>query len=254
MRVLVTGAGDGLGASLVRLLRSRGDRVLATDLQPPADGPSLRLDICDDTDWRTARAWVEREWGGLDLLINNAGIAGGGRIDVTTIAEWQTVIEVDLLGMVRGLREFVPMLKSQGSGHIVNIASLAGLVHPAGMASYNAAKAGVVALSETLSHELDPWGIRTTVVCPSYFRTGLVAKMQGADRATGTVLGALVDRSPFSPDDIAAAVIAGVERGDEMIFPDAASQAASDLKRTDPAAYSEVMRAQAHKLRDRADG
>ena len=76
------------------------------------------------------------------------------------------------------------MLKEQGSGHIVNVASLAGLVHPAGMGSYNAVKAGVVAFTETCGHELAAYGVRASAVCPSYFRTNLMDSMQGQDEAS----------------------------------------------------------------------
>ena len=132
-----------------------------------------------DDDWAAARDWVEREWGGLDVLVNNAGVAGGGRLDVAGLDEWQWITEINLFGVVRGIRTFTPMFKQQRSGQIVNIASLAGLVHPAGMGSYNAVKAGVVALTETAGHELAEYGVRCAAVCPSYFRTGLVEKMQG---------------------------------------------------------------------------
>ena len=115
---------------------------------------TIQLDVRSDDDWAAARDWVEEHWGGLDVLVNNAGVAGGGRIDVAGLDEWQWITEINLFGMVRGTRTFVPMFKQQRSGHIVNIASLAGLVHPAGMGSYNAVKAGVVAFSETCAHEL----------------------------------------------------------------------------------------------------
>ena len=119
------------------------------------------------------------------MLVNNAGVAGGGRLDVATLDEWQWITEVNLFGMVRGIRAFVPMFKRQRSGQIVNVASLAGLVHPAGMASYNAVKAAVVALTETAGHELASYGVRASVVCPSYFRTNLMASMRGSDEAVG---------------------------------------------------------------------
>ena len=113
---------------------------------------------------------VEERWGGLDVLVNNAGVAGGGRIDVAGLDEWQWIIEINLLGVVRGCRTFAPLFKRQRSGRIVNVASLAGLVHPAGMASYNAVKAAVVALTETLGHELAAYGVsaqrRVPVVLP----------------------------------------------------------------------------------------
>ena len=244
-RVLVTGAASGLGEALTRALRARGDEVLATDV---AGGGDLRLDITSDDDWAAARAWVEEHWGGLDVLVNNAGVAGGGRIDVAGHDEWRWIVEINLLGVVRGCRTFTPVLKRQRSGRIVNVASLAGLVHPAGMASYNAVKAGVVALTETLGHELAPYGVRTHVVCPSYFRTGLMASMRGADQVLAGVVGHLVESSPFTADQIAAAVLAGVDAGDEVILPDPTATAAYDQKLRDRPAYDARMRRQAARL------
>ena len=251
-RAVVTGGASGLGAALCRALVARGDQVLSADVNlpdEPIDGVGyLTLDVRSDQDWSDAVAWVEREWGGVDLLFNNAGVAGGGRIDVAGLDEWQWITEINLFGVVRGTRAFVPMMKRQGSGTIVNTASLAGLVHPAGMGSYNAVKAAVVAFSETMGHELAEFGIKVSVVCPSYFRTPLVDNMQGTDVAIGTVIGALVANSPTSADDIAAAVLAGIENGEELILPDEAARAAYGLKVADRDGYNQVMRHQAARL------
>ncbi len=248
MRVLITGAASGLGAALTQQWRARGDEVLATDLA----GGDLVIDVTSDDDWAAAYAEVERRWGGLDVLVNNAGVAGGGRLDVATIDEWRWITETNLYGVVRGIRTFVPVFKRQRSGYIVNVASLAGLVHPAGMASYNAVKAAVVALTETTGHELAAYGVRASVVCPSYFRTNLLSSMQGADAAVAGVVAHLVETSPLTADDIAAAVIDGVDRGDELIVPDPAAREAWELKQRDRSAYDQVMRAQAVKLQQLA--
>lgn len=246
MRVLVTGAARGLGAALVAAYRARGDEVIATDLA----GADLTLDVTDDDDWAAAVRHVEETWGGLDLLVNNAGIAGGGRLDVAPVSEWQRLVDVNLLGIVRGTQAFVPMLKAQRSGRIVNVASLAGLVHPAGMASYNAVKAAVVALTETTGHELAAYGVGATVVCPSYFRTGLVDDLEGADEALGQVIRQLVRSAPLGPEDIAAAIVEGVDRGEEVVLPDPAARAAYELKTTDRAAYDAQLRHQAARLEE----
>lgn len=255
MRVLVTGAASGLGAALTDAFRARGDEVLATDLAWSRDGRSassptdkVGLDITSDDDWAAALALVEERWGGLDILVNNAGVAGGGRIDVAGLDEWEWIVDVNLLGVVRGCRRFVPMFKRQRSGQIVNVASLAGLVHPAGMASYNAVKAGVVALTETLGHELAPYDVRACVVCPSYFKTNLMSSVRGADKALSAVVTQLVESSPSTAEDIATAVLAGLDAGDEIILPDPAARAAWDLKRTDRTAYDVQMRHQAERL------
>ncbi|MCW2761285.1 MAG: short-chain dehydrogenase [Marmoricola sp.] len=262
MRVLVTGGASGLGAALAEAFAARGDEVLVGDINEPVSKPSepafIHLDVRSDDDWAAARDWVAEHWGGLDVLVNNAGVAGGGRIDVAGMDEWQWITEINLFGVVRGTRTFVPMFKQQHSGHIVNIASLAGLVHPAGMGSYNAVKAGVVAFSETTAHELAEYDVHCSVVCPSYFRTRLIENMQGTDTAVGQVMGGLVAQAPLGPEDIAAAVLEGMDRGEELILPDQAARAAYDLKLTDRAAYDQVMRRQAARLnalsRDIEDG
>ena len=256
MRVLVTGGASGLGAALVARYAERGDQVVSADLQhedrvvEPVE--SRRLDVTSEDDWEAARAWVAAEWGGLDLLVNNAGVAGGGRIDRCSLEDWQWIIDVNLLGVVRGTRAFVPMMKAQGSGRIVNTASLAGLVHPPGMGSYNAVKAAVVAFSETASHELAPYGVGCTAVCPSYFRTNLMSSMRGGDEGLAQIVTQLVERSPISADDIAAAVVAGVDEGLDLVVPDEPARSAYALKRDDPAAYTAQMRHMADGLKEQA--
>jgi NAD(P)-dependent dehydrogenase (short-subunit alcohol dehydrogenase family) len=254
VRCLVTGGSSGLGEALVRALREGGHQVLVCDLNEPTPAVEpvethfLRLDVRSDDDWAAALAWVEERWGSLDLLVNNAGVAGGGRVDVATMDEWQWITEINLFGVVRGTRTFVPMFKAQRSGRIVNVASLAGLVHPAGMGSYNAVKAGVVAFTETIGHELASYGVHAHVVCPSYFRTNLMASAQGADTALVGVVAGLVESSPVTADEIAAAVLAGIDAGDEVILPDDAARRAWGLKQHDRASYDAVMRDQAAKL------
>ncbi|HET9420551.1 MAG TPA: SDR family NAD(P)-dependent oxidoreductase [Nocardioides sp.] len=243
-RVLITGAASGLGAALATAFEARGDEVLRTDL----GGADLKLDVTSDDDWSAVLAHVERTWGGLDVLVNNAGVAGGGRLDVATLDEWRWITEINLFGVVRGTTTFVPMFKRQRSGTIVNTASLAGLVHPAGMASYNAVKAAVVALTETTGHELAAYGVTAHAVCPSYFRTNLMRSRRGRDETLGKVIASLVESSPITADDIAAAVLEGLERGEELIVPDQPARDAYELKQRDRAAYDQVMRAQAARL------
>src|SRR3954453_3270981 len=247
-RVLVTGAGSGLGAALADALRAAGAEVLATDVS----GDLFRLDVTSKDHWAAAVEKVRRDWGRLDVLVNNAGVAGGGRIELCTVDEWQWILDVNLLGAVRGTRAFTPLFKEQRSGRIVNTASLAGLVHPAGMGSYNAGKAALVAFTETTGHELAAYGVTAHAVCPSYFKTNLMASLRGSDEAVGHVLRRLVDDSPTTADEVAAAVLAGVAAGEELILPDPAARAAYELKVNDRATYDEVMRHQAAKLEELA--
>ncbi|MCB1239740.1 MAG: SDR family NAD(P)-dependent oxidoreductase, partial [Tetrasphaera sp.] len=132
MRALVTGGASGLGLALTKALLAQGDLVVVGDLAEsrpesvPGDAAYLTLDVRSERDWEAARDWVDREWGRLDLLVNNAGIATGGRIDVETTEDWQRVLDINLMGVVRGCRTFTPIFKRQRDGHIVNVASLAG--------------------------------------------------------------------------------------------------------------------------------
>jgi NAD(P)-dependent dehydrogenase (short-subunit alcohol dehydrogenase family) len=254
-RVLVTGGASGLGAALVAAFRAAGDDVLVTDVDAAAGAADasgsvvdLALDVTSDADWAAALAHVEQSWGGLDILVNNAGIAGGGRIELSTIEEWQRIIDVNLLGVVRGTRTFTPMVKAQGSGQFVNVASLAGLVHAAGMGSYNAVKAAVVAFTETTGHELHPFGVNASVVCPSYFRTNLLSSMRGSDRRVGEVVAGMIERSTVTAEEVAAAVLEGIANGDDLIVPDEPARQAYALKWGDRPAYDALMRHQASRL------
>jgi NAD(P)-dependent dehydrogenase (short-subunit alcohol dehydrogenase family) len=255
-RVLVTGGASGLGAALVRQFVAEGHQVLSTDVaeEGPEEGASSRqLDVRSPEDWAGAVEWCEQNWGGLDILVNNAGIATGGRIDVETLDEWDRVVDINLMGVVRGCRAFTPLFKRQRAGHIVNTASAAGLVHPPGMSSYNTVKAGVVALSETLSHELHPYGVNVSVVCPSFFRTNLADSIRGADTAAGVTARQLIEKSPRSADEIAAGVIAGIKKKQFLIIPDRPALMAWRTKRFARPLYDRQMRKIAERARERAE-
>jgi NADP-dependent 3-hydroxy acid dehydrogenase YdfG len=185
---------------------------------------------------------VVEQWDGLDLLFNNAGVAAGGRIELTQMDQWQWIVDINLLGVVRGCRTFTPMLKAQGHGHIVNTASAAGLVHPPRMSEYNAVKAGVVALSETLLHELKPSGVEVSVVCPTFFKTNLTASMRGKDEAAQASAAKLIDRSSVTATDIADEVISGVEKGRHLILTDRDGRIAYAAKRFARPLYYSMMK------------
>ncbi len=254
-RVLVTGGAAGLGLALVRAFAARGDRVLATDLAEappsgvlPAGVGYRRLDVRSDSDWARAREAVEQDWGGLDILVNNAGIAAGGRIEVAEMSEWEAILGVNLLGVARGCRTFTPGFKAQRSGTIVNIASLAGLTQGPAMAAYNASKAGVVALSETLLHELSPHGVQVSVVCPSFLRTGLASSLRGADSLAEEGKERYLATAKRTPEVVAARVMAGVEAGRFIVFADLEGRLAFWTKRLATPVYRRVMSIPARRM------
>ena len=257
-RVLVTGGASGLGLALARLMLDRGDTVLVVDLADhrpdavPGGAAYRRLDVRSQQDWDAAMTWVRDTWGGLDLLVNNAGVATGGRIDVESMSDWERVVDINLLGVARGCHTVTPMLKAQRSGHIVNVASLAGLVHGPGMSSYNATKAGVVALSETLSFELAPWSIDVSVVCPAFFRTNLHESFSGKDAAMQEAGVRLITQASVDAAHIAAIVLKGVDARKRVILTDRLGRQAYYSKRFARPLYDRMLTAQAARLARRA--
>jgi NAD(P)-dependent dehydrogenase (short-subunit alcohol dehydrogenase family) len=125
---------------------------------------------CDVTRLADVRSLAEACTGAVDLVVNNAGVGAGGRIGELSIEDWRWT-DVDLYGVIHGCHVFVPILREQGRGHVLNVASAAGLLCAPHMAAYNVAKAGVVALSETLAAELAGSGVGVTVLCPTFFKT-----------------------------------------------------------------------------------
>lgn len=248
-RVLITGGASGLGLALATAFLERGDRVMITDLAPtderpatvPDDAGYLRLDVRSEDEWKAARTEVEQLWGGLDVLVNNAGIAQGGRIELLTEEDWRLITDINLLGVARGCRTFVPMLKTQGYGYIVNTASLAGLIHPPTMSSYTAVKAAVVAISESLRWELEPFGIGVSVLCPSFFRTNLASSLNSSDPAASKFAGKLIDRADRDADQIAAEAMEGINAGRFLVLPDPEARKSYRSKYFAAALYKKAM-------------
>lgn len=253
-RVLITGAASGLGLALATQVAQRGCRVLATDVHdagPDGEGPEalreianvtyLKLDVTSDVDWARAYEWVIETWDGLDYLFNNAGVAAGGRIELSEMDQWQWIVDINLLGVARGCRTFTPLMKNQGSGHMVNTASAAGLVHPPRMSEYNAVKAGVVALSETLMHELKPFRVNVSVICPTFFKTNLTESLRGKDEAAQQSATELIDKAKVTADDIATEVIKGVQKNTHIILTDRNGRLAYAAKRFARPIYYRVM-------------
>ena len=230
-RIFITGGASGLGRALAERYARAGWRVCIGDLDVErcADAlaairvhsphsQALACDVTNEADLQAAADWLQREWGGVDVVVNNAGVAQMGGIAETTLDDWRWAVDINLLGVVRGCKVFAPLLRTQGGGQLVNIASMAGLVHMPNAAAYNATKAAVVALSETLQLELEPDGIRVSVVCPAFFRTDLARNMRAANPQLEGMTKRLVERARIGADEIAERIFAGIERGDPHIL------------------------------------
>lgn len=257
MRVLVTGAGSGLGRALATRWTEAGAQVLVSDVDSAAaeavakelGQPALTLDVTTDDGWAAALDHCRTDWGGLDVLVNNAGVGGGGRFERISIEDWDWIWEVNLKGVVRGCRTFVPLFKEQGAGHIVNVASLAGLMNLPAMASYNVTKAGVVALSETLRLELEPYGVRTTVVCPAYFATNLGERTRTPDPAVAKVMDKLMASSKVTASDVAGQVVAAVRDNKFLVLTHPDGRRSVRLKRWLPKVVDNQVRTYWSRLR-----
>lgn len=247
-RVLLTGGCSGLGLELTKLFAADGARVLVGDVHEqapegvlPAGVEYRTLDIRSDEQWEEARNWMEANWGGIDVLVNNAGIAAGGRLDVEGMDNWKRIVDINLLGAVRGIRTFVPLMKAQRSGQIINTASLAGLVHAPAMASYNAVKAGIVAISETARWELAPYKISVSAICPSFFRTNLHHSLEGKDVEMEETAVNLITKAPRGAAQVAATAYKKVKQGKFIVITDPDGQIAYFGKRYSPLVYKTLM-------------
>jgi NADP-dependent 3-hydroxy acid dehydrogenase YdfG len=238
-RVLVTGAASGLGRAIATRFTAAGARVLVSDVDAEAavrtaeeiGAESTGLDVTDDEDWASARDRCEREWGGLDVLVNNAGVGAGGRFEKIGMADWDWIWEINVKGVVRGCRTFVPDFKARGSGHLVNVASLAGIMNLPGMSSYNVTKAAVISLSDTLRLELEPHGVHTTVVCPAFVRTNLGDRLRSPDPAMATLMDRLMTSSKITAADVADQVFDAVARKRFLLLTHPAGRRSALLKR-----------------------
>jgi len=250
-RVVVTGAGSGLGAAFCTVLAERGARVLASDVDLAAArataarcGPDAHAVACDVTklaDVERLADEADRLLGGVDLLVNNAGVAVVGTVGEVPMADWRWVIEVNLWGVIHGCHVFVPRLRKQGRGHILNVGSAAGLLSPPKMGPYNATKAAVVSLSETLYADLSGTGVGVTVLCPTFVKTNLVRSMRSTgDEPLPRAGQRVMDSAGTSPEDVVRAALAGVERGALHVAPQPDGRWLWRLKRLAPRRFHQL--------------
>jgi NAD(P)-dependent dehydrogenase (short-subunit alcohol dehydrogenase family) len=228
-RVLITGGGSGLGLALAQRYARDGAQLLIADLDParaqaavaglPGSGHhAFQADVGDDDSMTALKAQVEATVGGVDVLVNNAGIASGGPLLGTDMAEWRRLIDVDLLSVVRGTLAFLPGMVERGRGHVVSTASFAGLAGAPGIMTYGVAKAGVVAFSEQLRAEMHGTGVDVSVLCPAFFRTNLLENFHGDAKVRG-MASRMMDKSPDTLDSVADATYAALKGRTFLVLP-----------------------------------
>ena len=220
--IVVTGASAGLGLAFARLLIAKGAQVFGLSrrretLEAIRDELGERFhplpcDVTDEVQVKMAFEAVEREAGRLDVLVNNAGLGKFGPVDAMPSEHWTVQMETNLGGVFRCTREAVPLMKRQNArdgfgGHIVNIASIAGLIGNPQLSAYNATKFGLRGFSEALMKELRSDGIKVTCICPGSVGTNFadIAGTRGA-------------ANPMRAEDIAATVAHVLEGPDNYLI------------------------------------
>lgn len=249
-RAVVTGAGGGLGRAFALELAARGSRVVVSDVDLAAaeetvglvraaggEAVAARCDVRDYEQVEALARLAEETFGGVDVIVNNAGVAVGGDLGTISPIDWKWIVDINLLGVAHGIEVFLPRLRRNGRGHVINVASAAGLISSSGLGPYNATKAAVVALSETLAAELVGSGVTATVLCPTFFPTRIFANSRGPKDAKILAFGeSLMKRSPYDARDIARIALDHAERGELFCVPMADGRLLWRLKRALPSA------------------
>ena len=211
---LVTGAGSGIGLATAEALLAEGARVAALDLAPPPARAGLLPLVCDVTDEASVGAAVARavrELGGLDVLVNNAGIGAQGTVEENPLAEWQRVFDVNVFGIVRATQACLPHLRRSSRAAIVNTASIVSWTGLPRRACYGASKGAVYALTLALAADCVADRIRVNCVCPGTVDTPWVQRLLAASGDVAAARASLVARQPLgrlgTAEEIAAAIV-----------------------------------------------
>jgi NAD(P)-dependent dehydrogenase (short-subunit alcohol dehydrogenase family) len=232
----VTGAASGLGRAMALAFADEGMNVALADVSDTSDVFSeiqkrdvsvvaMRVDVSKAEEVEAFAQLVDKDLGGAHVVCNNAGVSPLGAAWESSVDDWRWILGVNLWGVIHGVRSFVPRLMARGEGHVVNTASVAGIINPPGSGAYNVTKHAVVALSETLHHDLRERGARVgvSVLCPAYVPTGIAdsernrpAGFQSSKKSTETLareqmLRKAVQSGRLSADDVARAVVQAVK-------------------------------------------
>ena len=232
----VTGAASGLGRAMALAFADAGMHVALGDVADVSDtfaqmekrgvnALAMKLDVSRAAEVEAFATLIDRELGGAHVVCNNAGVSPLGAVWEASVGDWQWILGVNLWGVIHGVKSFVPRLIARGEGHVVNTASVAGIINPPGSGAYNVTKHGVVALSETLHHELRERNsaVGVSVLCPAYVPTGIAdsernrpAGLAPAPKSKETMareamLRKAVASGRLSADDVARAVVQAVK-------------------------------------------
>lgn len=264
----VTGGASGIGAALTTKLFDGGAEVwiadrqigLAQELAQRLDNGGARahaveLDVRDYSSFERAVTEAVEQSGRVDYLFNNAGIGVAGEADSYTLDDWNDVFDVNLGGVVHGIQAVYPVMIRQGSGHIVNTASMAGLVASPGSVSYTATKHAVVGISKALRVEADRHGVQVSVLCPGAIRTpiltgGKYGRVDMPGVSDEDILKSWERLRPMAPEKFAERALRAVLRGDAIIVVPAWWKAFWYLERLSPALSMRLTKVALQRVRE----
>ena len=225
-RALITGGASGLGLATAELLASRGwnlgllDRDaarLAEAAEPlrAKGSPACEAYVVDTTDEQAVRTAIDAfaaKFDGLDFAMNSAGVAVAGDLLETSTADWKWILDINVMGIVYSCRAELPHMMASGGGLVINVASAASFACSSRMSAYNASKAAVVALSETLFQEMAEHGVHVTAAMPGFFRTRLMEHARAPADARGFAQ-KMMQRSNLEADVVAAEIVTRAAAG-----------------------------------------
>lgn len=253
-RVFITGAGSGLGLELAKLLAADGwtlglfdrnlERLTSVEAQFTEAGVKQIAypgDVTQADELTVAVNSFAATHDGLDVMINNAGVAAGGSMMDVSLEDWRWIIDINLMGVVHGSRAAIPHLQRNGSGLLINVASAAAFASAPGMVSYNATKAAVVSISETLVNELRPVGTQVSVVMPTFFRSSLLETSRGPEYARALANEAM-QRSEYPVEQVARDLLTEAADGRTYIVLPKAARMMWRMKRWMPLRFLDQVR------------
>ena len=253
-RVLVTGGASGLGKALAIRWAKQGSDICIADIHQQraeetvaelkamnVDAYFIHCDITKEEDIEQVKQSLIDKWQGVDLVVNNAGIATADSLEDEDMEQWQLIINVNLFGAVKVTRAFAPLMKKQGKGYFLNVASQAGITPAPMMASYNVSKAAMVSFSETMRLELHDDNIGVSALCPGFFKTNLKESLRTKSENLKIVLDKVMERATVTADDVANYTFKAVEANEFMIVTHKEGRTMYRLKRWLPKFYLKKM-------------
>ena len=252
--LVITGGASGLGLAMAKRWAKTGTNICLVDRNEDGAGVALqylqrlgatasfiRCDVTDDEAVAAMAAKVKQLLGTIDILINSAGVPTAGSIEAESIEAWHWVLNINLLGTVRVTKALSPLMRQQGKGHIVNVASQAGLTPMPMMGSYNATKAAVIAFSETLHLEMAPFNVGVSVLCPAFVKTNLDKSLPDEQSQMQSVVTKLVQKGNVSADAVAEMTYQAVLSNQFLITTHRFERRIYRLKRWLPRLYNWLM-------------